>query len=194
MKHTGDVTLASESAGVSIVALLDDKRLTGRRRLVVTVIGPGHPVQGTVDKTKVALTGVEVGGEENGTTGGVAHGINIESITGEGGGEDLAVDHELRWTTGVLGDLLADAGAVGAVVIPVEVEGDEDLHVVVGGGLVREVELLVGVRVDTDVQSEGVDADGLGALHVAIIVGRAVPVGADTDLTRGNMSASSLEL
>lgn len=66
--------------------------------------------------------------------------------------------------------------------VPVEIERDENLHVVVGGRLVGEAQLLVSVRVNADIEGKGVDAELLGPLHVRIVVCRASTIGDDADL------------
>jgi hypothetical protein len=63
----------------------------------------------------------------------------------------------------------------------VKVVADEHLHAVARRRLVGKVQLRVGVVVDTDVERERVDAVGLCALHVTVVVRRAVAVALDPD-------------
>lgn len=102
------------------------------------IIRPRHPIQRTLDSTEIALTGVKVRSEEDLRTSRFLHLSNINAVAGKRGNEDFIIDHKLRGTTGVLFDFLTD-GAGLVDVPPVEVEGDEDIHVVVCGGFVGEV-------------------------------------------------------
>lgn len=70
---------------------------------------------------------MEVGHEEDGASCSCLERSDVESITSKGRREHLAVDKELGWEGGIPRDLLADGGAL-AGVVPVEVEGDEDLQ------------------------------------------------------------------
>lgn len=96
-------------------------------------------------------------------------------------GKDAAIDQKLPGLAAIFGNLLPDDRGV-ARAEPVEVERDEDLHPVVGRRLVREIELLVRVRVDANVEREGVDAGVASALHIVIVVVRAGAVRDDADL------------
>lgn len=170
-----EVLLATEPVLVGVVTIGDGHSVAVLRGLVVAVAGPAHPVEGTVDLVRAGLAGVEVGHEEDVLAGGVAHAIDVEAVTGKGGGKDAVLDAELGGTVLVLLDLVADAvGVAGAP--PVEVKGDEDIHVVAGGRVVGVAELLVRVAVDANVEGKGVDAGGLGATHIIVVVvgGRAV--------------------
>lgn len=112
------------------------------------------------------------------------HGLDIQAVTSEGGDEDLVIDLELRWLTCIVCDQLADSGSVGAGVIPVEVEGDEYLHVVVSGRLKGVVELRLGVGIHTDVKSKGINTQIFGPLHVRIIISGAGAIRHNADLGR----------
>jgi hypothetical protein len=66
------------------------------RSLVVSVVRPRHPVQGTIDTggLEVALTGVEVGHEEYTHTRGLIgssllHSVDIQAVSSERRYEDL---------------------------------------------------------------------------------------------------------
>lgn len=90
---------------------------------------------------------------------------------------------ELGRLASVLSNLLANAGAV--VGLPVaEVEGDEDLHAIVGSRLISKAELSISVRVKANVQGKGIDAIGLGTLHISIILAGAGTLSNNTDLWR----------
>ena len=153
------VGLSSKGIGVSLVTISNADIRSTIRSLVVAVVGPGHPVEGTVNGGEVALSGVEVGDEEEVASSGTESG-DVESVTSEGGGEGLAVDLELGGVIGILGDLLANFGGLSGVV-PVEVEGDEDVHAIVGGRLVSKCELGVGVGINTNVQGKGINTDAI---------------------------------
>lgn len=110
---------------------------------------------------------MEVGGPEDGCTCSGADRGHIDTISSKARGEDLAIDVELRVGigSGILSDLLSDLRPL-VCVVPVEVERDEDLHVVVCSRLVGKPQLLVSVGVNTDVEGKGVDAELLSPLHV----------------------------
>lgn len=112
-----------------------------------------------------------------------SHSININTISRKGRGENTALNVQLCRLARILGNLLADALALVGMV-PVKVEGDKDLHAISGSGLVGKVELLVCVGVDTDVESEGVDASGLGLAHVIVVFRGAVAVTDDSNLSK----------
>lgn len=175
-RNGSEIGLAAEPALVGSITLSNSHVGTGGGGLVVTVAVPAHPVQGTVDVGVGRLAGVEVGDEVDVGASSRAHGVDIEAITGEGRSENTTVDLELGGLVGVLGNQLTNLGSVTAGVVPVEVEGDEDLHAVVGGRLVSVVELGDGVVVSADVEGKGVDTGSLGSLHVAIVVGSASTV------------------
>lgn len=67
-------------------------------------------------------------------------------------------------------------------VLPVEVEGNEDLHIVVSGRLISESELSVGIRVNANVEGKGIDTRSFSTLHVIVIVCRAGAASNDTNL------------
>lgn len=83
----------------------------------------------------------------------------------------------------VLSNLLAYAGAVGGLPIA-KVEGYEDLHAIVGSRLISKAELSISVRVSANVQGKGVNAIGLGTLHISIIVAGAGTLSNNADLWR----------
>lgn len=181
-RHGGDVRLGGpQPLAVVHIALHDRDVAVGRRRLVVAVAVPAHPVEGAVDDVGVGrLVGAEVGGEEDVHGGGTLDGRDVEAVASKRRGKDLAVDLELGGIGAVVGNLLADLGGViGGE--PVEVEREEDLHVVVGGGLVGVGELLVGEVVGADVEGEGVDAQVFGQLHIRVVIGGTCPVRDDAN-------------
>jgi hypothetical protein len=55
-----------------------------------------------------------------------AHGVNIKAITCKGRHKDLSINQELGWATPIPSHHLANFVSL-AGVVPVEVEGDEDL-------------------------------------------------------------------
>ena len=180
-RHRSEVSLATEPVFVLVVAVLNGDLVTARGGLVVAVVVPTEPVESTVDLVRAGLARVEVGHEVDVVASSRAHSVDIQAVTGKRGGESAAVDLELGTAVLVLSNLLADAvGVAGAP--PVEVEGDEDLHAVALGRLVGVTELLVGVAVNTNVKSKGVNAGILGAAHVIVVVGGAGTVTNNTNL------------
>ena len=119
---------------------------------------------------------------EHRDAGSATHRCHVESVAGEGGGENFAIDHQLSRMAGVAGDHLADGDGVRAGVVPVEVEGDEHFHAVVGGRLVCKIQLCDRVRIHANVQGKGVDTDRFGPLHIRIEVRGAAAVGYNTNL------------
>lgn len=136
-RHGGDVALGGPQPLVVVnVALHDRDVAVGRRRLVVAVAVPAHPVEGPVDDVDVGrLVWAEVGGKKDVHGGGTLDSRDVEAIASKRRSKDFAVHLELRRVGAVVGNLLADLGGV-VCGEPVEVERDEDLHVIVGGGLV----------------------------------------------------------
>lgn len=175
-----------------------------RRCLVVTVVWPSlnavsqfpklftgqseethHPIQCAIDSGEVRpLFRVKVGGPEDRCTCGSADRVHINSVSSKAGSEDLAVDVELRLGigSGVLSDLLPNLGPL-VCVVPVEVERDKDLHIVVDSRLVGEAQLLVSVRVNADVEGKGIDAELFRPLHIRVIICWASAVGDDANLS-----------
>ena len=143
-----------------------------------------HPIERTVDIVNVALAGVIVRSPEDRDTGSAAHSCHVKSVAGERGDENFAVNHQLSRVVGVASDHLADSRGVRVGVVPVEVERDEHLHAVVGGRLVRKIQLCDRVRIRANVQGKSVDTDRFGPLHVRVEVRGAAAVGYDTDLSR----------
>lgn len=126
---------------------------------------------------------MEVRGPEDRCTCSGADRGHIDTISSEARGEDLAIDVELRVGigSGILGDLLPDLRPL-VCVVPVEVERNKDLHVVVCSRLVGKAQLLISVGVNTDVEGKGVDAELLSPQHVCIVIRRASAVGDDANL------------
>lgn len=126
---------------------------------------------------------MEVRGPEDRCTCSSADGAHIDSISGKARCEDLAVDVELRGRIGIgiLGNFLPDLSPL-VYVVPVEVERDKSFHAVVGGRLEGEAQLLVGVRVNADVEGKSVDAERFGPLHVRIVVCWTSAIRDDADL------------
>lgn len=111
-----------------------------------------------LDHTEVALSRVEVGKEEEIRPSGRLHLGDVDIIPCKRRHEHLVIDHELSGLVGVLLNLPADLSRL-VEVPPVEVEREEHVHLIVGSGLLGEVELGVRGRIDVDVQSKGVDAE-----------------------------------
>lgn len=147
-------------------------------------MGPHQPVQCSIDLGEVSFTRMEVRSPKDRCSCSGSHGSNIQSISCEGRSENLAIVHQLSWQAGVLGDLLTHSSGAGCRAVPVEIEGDKNFHAIAFGGLVRVAELRVGVAVDSNVQSEGVDSKGFGSLHVIVEVGCACAVTDDANLAR----------
>ena len=189
----GEVGLAGEPAAVGVVAVGDCDVLAGLGGLVVAVVVPGlwsvsaheylvfalssshnaqtyHPVQSPVDGGRRRLPGVEVGHKVHVAAGRIPQRIHVKAVTGKRRCKGTVVDVELCGPRRILGNLLADACRV-AGAPPVEVKGDEHLHPGAISGVVGKVELLVRVSVDTNVKGKGVNARGLGSLHIIIIIG-----------------------
>lgn len=180
--YRGEIWLSGEGVGVSVITILNSNIRSRLGGFVIAVAGPGHPVKGTVNITQVrSLLRMKVWRPKDVSPSRRTNSIRINTITREARSEDLAVDEQLSWLGAVLLDHLADLRALVGVV-PVEVEADEDLHAVVGRGLVGVLELLVGVRVYADVERKGVDAGGFGILHVGVEVGGAASVADDANL------------
>lgn len=171
-RNRSDVRFASECFDVCLISFLDCDITIRRRCLVSTVVWPSHPIQCTIDSGKIGpLLRMKVGSPEDWCSCSGADGVHIDPISSEARGEDLAVDVELRLGigSGILGDLLTNLRSL-VCVVPVEVKRDKDLHVVVGSRLVGEAQLLVSVRVYTDVEGKRVDPEIFGPLHVGIVV------------------------
>lgn len=182
-KLTSNISLVTESLGVGLITGLDSNVGAGSRGLVVAVVGPGHPVQQAIDTRQIgALLRMEVGSKEQFHSGSCRpHGRHVKAVTGKRRDKGLVVDLELGWLDAVLGDFLTNLACL-ASVPPVEVKGDEHVHSVLVGRVVGISELLVGVRVNTDVQCKGVDSVFLGSLHVIIVVISAGAITGDTNL------------
>ena len=148
-----------------------------------------HPVEGSINRCRRGLTRVKVWNKEHIGARGGPHGIDVETVSGKRGGKDTAVDEELGGLIGVLGNLAADGTRISRTV-PIEVEGDEDFHAVIGGRLVSEVELRVGIAVHANVEGKGIDACVFGAAHVIVVVGDRVPFTNDTNLVLVSASES----
>lgn len=177
------VGLATEPVQIAAVSLSNRNVGARSRGLVVAVVIPGHPVESTVKSRGGRLAGVEVGNEVDVSTGSRTDGVGIEAIASKGGSKNTAIDLELSRLVGVLSNLLTNASSV-ARTPPVEVEGDEDLHAIVGGRLVSITKLLISVTVGTNVQSKSIDTGSLCTLHISIVVGRTCAIRNDTNLPR----------
>lgn len=118
---------------------------------------------------------MEIGNKEDIGSGSGPHGIDIQAVSRKGRGEDAAVDEELCGPVGVLGNLAADSRGISRA-IPVEVERDEDFHIILGGRLVRVVELLVGIPIHADVEGKGINPCLLCPAHIIVVISRACAV------------------
>lgn len=186
-RHVGFPTQPLRVLGVEVRGR--DVGFRGRRSVRAVAVPP-DPVECAVDvadrREVPDPRGGQIRHEVEICAGGGADILCVEELGGiviavEGGDEALPVDEELAWFPAVLGEFGADEGVLARLEVVV-VEGDEDLHVVLGGAFVGEVELGVGVGVCGDVEGEGVDAGGFGALHVGVVVGGGLAVAHDADL------------
>lgn len=66
--------------------------------------------------------------------------------------------------------------------LPVEVERNEHLHIVVGGRLVGESELGVGIGINANVEGKCINTGSFGTLHVIVVVCRAGATSNDSNL------------
>jgi hypothetical protein len=142
---------------------------------------------------------MEVWCKEHWLPGSRSHGVDIKAITCKGRHKDLSINQELGRAAPIPSYHLADFVSL-AGVVPVEVEGDEDLctsllaagwmgskgdehlHIIIGRRLVGQFQLSIRVRVDTDIQSESVDAQGLCSLHIIVIISSRVAVAGYSNL------------
>lgn len=140
------------------------------------------PAQSAIKGGSIGI-GVEVGNEVDIRASTRADVINIDAIANEGRSKGSAIDLKLGRLASVLSNLLADSIAVGGAPVA-EVEGNEDLHAIVGSRLISKAELSISVRVKANVQGKGIDAIGLGTLHISIILAGAGTLSNNTDLWR----------
>lgn len=148
----------------------------------IKAINTHSPAQSAVNGRSIVAR-VEVGNKVDVGAGTGADSIDIDSAANEGRGKGSAIDLELGGLASVLSNLLANTGAV--VGLPVaEVERNEDLHAIVGSRLISKAELSISVRVKANVQGKGVDAIGLGTLHISIVVAGAGTLSNNADLVR----------
>src|SRR3954468_22685047 len=100
---------------------------------------------------------MEVWREENRSTHCRSQCCYIESVTRKGRDKYLVIDDELRGPTAVLGNFLADCRNLSDIP-PVEIERYENLHVIVGSGIVCQLELLVSIWVNADIKRKCINS------------------------------------
>ena len=172
---TSHIGFATQSFHVSLVSIGHRHINCIARGLVGTVAGPGHPVESSVGVGSIG--GFEVGSDEKRHASSRPHRGQIQPIPDERRHEDLiavGTDLELSRLAAKLLDLGSHVGGLRRLP-PIEVEGDEELHPILGSGLVCIAELAVSIVIKTNVQSKGIDPESFGTGHVVIIVGSAGP-------------------
>jgi hypothetical protein len=181
-----NIWLPSKRFDIGSVTILNGNIVTRSWCFIVTIVWPGlrllatstqdleithQPIQRSINLGKVcSLLGMEVGCKEYWNTSGRPHGIDIKLITSERGSECFPINKKLCWEGSILCDLLSNLRSLRRGVPPVEVEGYEDFHAVVGSRLVGVAELLVGIWVNSNVESECINAEGFCPLHVIVEV------------------------
>jgi hypothetical protein len=179
-----NIWLSSKRIDIGSIAILNGNIMTRSWCFIVTIVWPGlrllatstqeleithQPIQRSINLGKIcSLLGMKVGCKEYRNTSGRPHGIDIKLITSERRSECFSINKKLCWKRSILCDLLTDLRSLRRGVPPVEVEGDENFHSIIGSGLIRIAELLVGIWVNSNVESECVNAQGLCPLHVIV--------------------------
>lgn len=178
---TRKIGFALKRADVRVVAISDSDIAASSGCFIVAIVGPCHPVQCAVNDAEVTDSGMEVRHKEDVRARGRAKLGDVEAVPGKGRDEDLVVHLQLGGETRVLFDLGAN-GAGLAGVPPVKVEGNEDLHAIVGRRLVGEAQLRVSVWIYANIQRKGIDAQRLCTFHIIIVILGTLTIAGNADL------------